>query len=174
MSKNLNLRGRYRTWHFTSGLTPSPDIARVLDRHTNLSQDINKEQAPIQEVSNWIHGLILNTDKPECASFICWRFSRKDVTSWVLSAAAHTPLPILPFEGYIQSKSGLDISRLHSWMPDAIWNPLGEKLGHCVAYQNFCASGDAYEIHTHGLAALAKAGRYKISMVSPDHTSLKL
>ncbi len=108
--KNLNQRGRYKTWHFNSWLTPSPDTARVLASHANISRSTNTEQGPIQEITNWIVR-VLNKGKPDCVIFMSRRFSHKDVASWVSSAANHTPLPILPFGGYIQTDSGICSSR---------------------------------------------------------------
>ncbi len=161
MSNNLNPRGQYKT--FTSMLEPSHEIIRVLNQITD------KMQGSVNEVSRWIIGRVLNEAKPQCVTFICWRFSRQDVATWVSSAAAaaHTRLQNLPFEVYIQSNSGIELSRLHYWMKDAKWINIGGKLIQCGAYKNLCASGTSYEIGTHGVPALEKAGRYKTSTVRP-------
>jgi hypothetical protein len=45
----------------------------------------------------------------------------------------HTPLQNLPFEGYIQSNSGIELSRLHNWMKNARWINKGGKLIQCDA-----------------------------------------
>ncbi len=63
--------------------------------------------------------LVLDKEKPDCVIFVCWQFSPRDVASWVSSAANHAPLPILPFEGHIQT---LNLPRLYYWMPNVAWN----------------------------------------------------
>ncbi len=123
-------------------LEPSHEIIR------GLNQITDKVHSSVNEVSRWIIGRVLNEAKQQCVTFICWQFSRKDVATWVSSAAAaaHTPLQNLHFEGYIQSNSGIELSRLHYWMKDEKWINIGGKLIQCDAYKNFCASGTAYEI----------------------------
>jgi hypothetical protein len=47
--------------------------------------------------------------RPDCVTFVHWRFSRTDVAGWMSHAAASTPLPDPPFEGYIQTSSVIDL-----------------------------------------------------------------
>jgi hypothetical protein len=53
------------------------------------------------------------------------------------SSKPQTPLPDLHFEGWIQSRTTIDLPRLHGWIPDAIWNNVGGKLTHSADYYRF-------------------------------------
>ena len=113
---------------------------------------------PIQRVRGYIEKQISSENKPDCVTFVHWRFSRKVVAGWISHAAARPSLPDLPFEGYIQSES-IGLNRLHRWLQDAIWSSVGEKLSENTAYKQFCMADPAYEYCQYGKPALARAGR---------------
>ncbi len=138
--------GRFKTWHVTSVLTPTSETTRLFTWYARESQCIDKVTGPIAEVRSWIENLVSSVNKPDSISFISFRFSRTDVTTWMSNATAQTPLPDLHFEGYIQSKTAIALHCLHKWIPDAIWNNIGGKL-FCVPHlstvptlSDFCVS----------------------------------
>ncbi len=68
MSRSIkyNLRGFFKTWYFSSELTPNSHIAtsqiqvtRVFSSYTDVNTDTNKATGPIEEVKNWIENLVL-------------------------------------------------------------------------------------------------------------------
>ena len=97
-------------------------------------------------------------NRPDCISFVHWRFSRKDVAGWISHAAARTSLPDLSLEGYIQSES-IDLYRLHRWLQDARWSRVGEKFPQNTVYKQFCMANAAFEYCQDGTPALARGGR---------------
>jgi hypothetical protein len=160
--------GRFRTWHFTSVLTPTSEITRVFTWYARESQCMDKVTGPIAEVRSWIEKLVSSVNKPDCISFTSFCFSRTDVATWMSNATAQAPFLDLHFEGYIQSKTAIALNRLHRWIPDAIWNNVGGKLSQNTKYKRFCASASnpAYEHCNVGLPAISKGGRPKRSKPS--------
>jgi hypothetical protein len=94
--------GRFKTWHFTSVLTPSSEITRVFTWYAHESRYIENVTGPIVEVGNWIEKLVSSVNKPDGISFISLRFSRTDVATWMSNATGQNPLLDLHFEGYLQ------------------------------------------------------------------------
>ena len=156
-SSAIKSEGRYRTWHFTSVLKSSVQINVDFVANSTL-HSLDDMGDPIQRVRGYIEKQISSENKPDCVTFVHWRFSRKDVAGWISHAAARPSLPDLPFEGYIQSES-IGLNRLHRWLQDAIWSSVGEKLSENTAYKQFCMADPAYEYCQYGKPALARAGR---------------
>ena len=79
--------GRYRTWHFTSLLKSSVqrhvDFAAISTHHS-----LDNVRDPIQRVRGYIEKQISTEARPDCVTFVHWRFSRKDVAGWISHAAA--------------------------------------------------------------------------------------
>ncbi len=152
------LRARYKTWHFTSVLTPTDqiraDINRIVTNNTNVAH------SHILLVKACIKEKVINQARPECVAYVSWRFSRADAASWLSNARDNIPLSNLPFEGYVQSNDPIDLPRLHRWMPDAIWVNVSGKLCLSTEYQQFSASNDAFEYDNDGSPALSRGGRH--------------
>ena len=153
----FNQRGGFRTWQFTSVLTPTHEI--YADINWIAHNSINALQPQNLLVKAQIRERVLNEARPACVSFISWRFSRVDAMSWISNAKAKIPLPDLPFEGYIQSTAAIDLPRLHRWMPNAIWQNVSGKLHRSTAYQQFSAANDAFEYCNDCSIALSMGGR---------------
>ena len=101
----------------------------------------------------------ISAARPDCVTFVSCRFSRKDVAAWLSNAATRTPSPDLPLEGYIQTKSAICLDRLHNWLENANWTPVGGTLQKKSAYKHFCEANAAYEYCTVGSHAVAVGGR---------------
>ena len=167
-----NQRGEFRTWHFTSVLTPTHEIHADINwiAHNNIDA-VHPQNLLVKAQIRERVLILLNEARPACVSFISWRFSRVDALSWISNAKAKLPLPDLPFEGYIQSTAAIDLPRLHRWMPDAIWRNVSGKLHRSKAYQEFSAANDAFEYCNDGSIALSNGGRPRKSLsVSTDLT----
>jgi hypothetical protein len=165
-----NQRGEYKTWRFTSTLTPTDQINE--DIHWIATNNIAAVDPHILLVKACIRQKVMNQAKPESVTFISWRFPRADAASWLSKAKNKIPLPDLSFEGYIQSATtSLDLPRLHRWMPDATWENVSGKLSLSAAYQQFSESNDAFEYCNDGSPALSRGGRpKKVTAVSTGHT----
>jgi hypothetical protein len=124
-----NQRGEYKTWHFTSVLTPTHEIhADINWLATNKKIVVDAQYLLVKAC---IKAKVMNEARPGWVTFISWRFSHVDAKLWISNARAKLPLQDLPFEGYIQSNHTIDLPRLHNWMPDAVWEPVG-----CRWHQN--------------------------------------
>jgi hypothetical protein len=71
-------------------------------------------------------------------------------------ATSLTPLLDLAFENYSQSNGGINLSRLHIWMPNANWNRMDKNLYLCEVFKWFLGSGDVFEVCNHKQPALEK------------------
>ncbi len=142
-----NRRGEYKTWHFTSMLTPTPEITWILSWYAHESQHTDRTTGPIKEVRNLMVKLFLNAENPHCISFISLRFSRTNFATWLSNAAARSPFVELYYEGYVQS-TGISITlhRLNRWIPHAIWNHVGGMLSPCAEFNLFCKANEIYEL----------------------------
>ncbi len=96
-----NQRGEFKTWHFTSVLTPTSEITPVFTWYARESQYIDNVSGPIAEVRSWIEKLVLSVNKPDGISFISFLFSHTDVATWMSNATAQIPFLDLHFDGYI-------------------------------------------------------------------------
>ena len=149
---------RYRTWHFSHIL------------HTSLCTGASFALGPQSLTDPWyairylFQRLILTDRKPECVVYIHLRVSRAAFDNCVSCGKACAPLPDLPFTGYMQADSAVDLSRLSSWL-DFTWEPVGSKLSSHPPYQEDFEKPDSataaafvyYPLH--GVAALGKGGR---------------
>ena len=166
---NINARGVFRTWHFTSVLTPTHQIRADID--TIITNTPNVSHPYILLVKAYIREKVINQARPECVTFISWRFSRSDAALWVSNARVKIPLSDLHFEGYVQSTDPIDLPRLHRWMQDATWENVSGKLYLSTAYQQFSVANDAFEFCNDGSPALSQGGRpKKATAVSTGHT----
>jgi hypothetical protein len=87
----------------------------------------------------------MTNNRPPSIDYTEIRFLRSDVALCVAHAKAKTALPAIPFEGFIQSSSGLDSDRVNNWF-NAKWTPIRGKLSQCIVYQDkFCERNNAYE-----------------------------
>jgi hypothetical protein len=137
----LNERGRYKTWHFTSVLTPTEQIRG--DLNWIVTHNTNVAHPHISLVKACIKEKVINKANPECVTYISWRFSHAHAASWVSNTRDKIQLFDLPFEGYIQSTVLIDLPRLHRWMQDAIWENVSGKLALNRKYHEFSAPNDA-------------------------------
>ena len=165
----FNQRGEFKTWHFTSELTPTHEIRADIDWIATNNTII--ADTPNLHVKACIKANVMDGARPACVTFISWRFSRVNAMSWISNAKAKLPLTALPFEGYIQTNHTIDLPRLLQWMPDAVWEPVGGRLQESAAYQQFSAANDTFEFCNDGSLAVSRGGRpKKVTSVSTSHT----
>ena len=72
----LNQRGEYKTWLFTSTLTPTHQKYAVIPWIAN--NNIAEVGPHILLVKACIRQKVMNQAKPESVTFISWRFSRAE------------------------------------------------------------------------------------------------
>ena len=151
-------RDRFRTWSFSHIL------------HTSLHPQASSGLAPSTTINpeDIILSLLKNMfkiqEKPECVIYIHLRVSRAAFDNCVSCGKASTPLPDLPFTGYMQADSAMELNRLIKWL-NIQWDPVGGSLrSHGPYREDFLepsletAAAFVY-FPVHGVAAVAKSGR---------------
>ena len=114
----LNERAaRYMTWNFTSVLMPMDQVRADINRI--VTNDTNVAHSHLLLVKACIKEKVINQARPECVTYISWRFSRADAASWLSNTRDNIPLTDLPFEGYVQStlESG-HVQPFQTWFPE--------------------------------------------------------
>ncbi len=137
------------------------------------SKDMFGYQSSCQCLQNWLTRKSLE-HKEQTIKHRLYRIAylRSDVAVCVAHAKAKTPLPPIPFEGFIQSsKNSLGNDWLNAWF-NAKWTPVRGKLTQCIANQDkFCERNEAYEYSlVHGKPAVGKGGR-PLKVNSQSHHS---
>jgi hypothetical protein len=113
--------GRFRTWHFTSVMKSVPDIDLHLVHFASEDYRLDKVLASCALVRWHIENEILMTAaRPDLVAFVSCRFLRTDVVWWMSNAATRAPSPDLALEGYLQSKSAINLDCLHNWLKEQI------------------------------------------------------
>jgi hypothetical protein len=69
-SGKSNHSGEYKTWHFTSVLTPTPEITWIFSWYAHESQHTDTTTGTTIEVRNWMGKMVLNGEKQGYVSFI--------------------------------------------------------------------------------------------------------
>ena len=156
LSTNME-SGRSKIWQFDALFHAAEDQRAKTCLDTNRAAN----SCRFALVGHILRTLLMTTNRPDSISYIELRFLRSDVDVCAAHATAKTPLPSIPFEGFIQSSSGLDKDRVSNWF-SAAWTSVRGKLRDCVAYQTkFGEHNDAYEYSlVHGTPALGKGGRH--------------
>ena len=103
-------------------------------------------------------------ERPECVIYIHLRVSRAAFDNCVSCGKAGVPLPDLPFTGYMQTDSAMELNRLIKWL-NIQWDPVGSSLrSHGPYREDFLepsqetAAAFVY-FPVHGVAAVGKCGR---------------
>ena len=102
-------------------------------------------------------------EKPECVIYIHLRVSRAAFDNCVSCGKASAPLPDLPFTGYMQANSAMELNRLIKWL-NIQWDPVGGKLNSHDPYrkdflepsQDTAAAFVFFRVH--GVPAVGKGG----------------
>jgi hypothetical protein len=131
--------GRSKVWQFNALFHAYGDQRAKICLDTNCP-------AKIGMVRHLLESHLNTKNRPSSIGYIELRYLRSDVAVCVAHATAKTPLPPIPFEGFIQSsKNSLGSDCLNAWF-NAKWTPVRGKLTQCIAYQDkFCERNEAYE-----------------------------
>ena len=171
-------RGRFRTWCFSHIL------------HTSLHQQASSGLAssttinPEDVILSLFQNLFKIQEKPECVVYIHLRVTREAFDDCVSCGKAGVPLPDLPYAGYMQANSAIQLNRLIQWL-DIQWDPIGGSLrSHSPYRKDFLDPNQMTAVAfvyfpVHGIAAVGKCGRKSKSGVPPkapavNHCSMSI
>ncbi len=110
-------------------LTYSSEINVDFSLLANASNSLDNVRGPIERVRGYIEKQLLQS-RQDCVTFVACAFPEQ-------TSLAHTPLPDFPFEGYIQTRSAIDLYRLQQWLQDAKWTNVGENGARALRTNSF-------------------------------------
>ena len=148
--------GRYVTWKFKHILHTSLNGPAIRGLSTSID--------PYDLVKQLFQTLIMTNRLPDRVASIQLRVSRADFDACVSNARAKTPMPDLPFDGYIQAPGQIDRNSLLSWF-HATWERVNGKLISHEPYRKGFLSPDSVTaaafvyFQLHGVPAVKKGGR---------------
>jgi hypothetical protein len=127
--------GCSKVWQFNALFHADGDQRAKTCLDTNRPASVCK----IGTVRHLLESHLNTKNRPSSIGYIELRYLRSDVVVCVAHATAKTPLPPIPFEGFIQSsKNSLSSDCLNAWF-NARWTPVRGKLGAAFAAVVTCA-----------------------------------